>query len=61
MTLYGKLKSLPNVSGYLKPGLSFEMLDKLVHPISDNQAADQLQKARQKLSKAIHGRMLKTA
>jgi len=60
MTPYDKLKSLPSASDYLKPGLSFEILDKLAHQISDNQAADQLQKARQKLFKTIHGRTLKT-
>ena len=60
MTPYDKLKSLSNAKNYLKPGTSFEILDKLAHQISDNQAADQLQKARQKLFKTIHGRTLKT-
>jgi transposase InsO family protein len=60
MTPYDKLRSLPNAKDYLKPGVSFEILDKLAHQISDNQAADQLQKARQKLFKTIHGRTLKT-
>jgi len=60
MTPYDKLKSLPCASDYLKPDISFEILDKLAHQISDNQAADQLQKARQKLFKTIHGRTLKT-
>jgi hypothetical protein len=44
----------------LKPGISFEILDTLAHQISDNQAADQLQKARRKLLKTIHGQTLKT-
>ena len=39
---------------------SFEILDKVAHQISDNVAAHQLQKARQKLFKTIHGRTLKT-
>jgi len=60
MTPYDKLKSLPCASDYLKPGVSFEILDKVAHQISDNQAADRLQKARQKLFKTIHGRALKT-
>jgi transposase InsO family protein len=60
MTPYDKLKSLPNAKDYLKPGVSFEILYKLAHEISDNQAADQLQKARRKLFKTIHGRTLKT-
>ena len=60
MTPYDKLKSLPNAKEYLKPDTSFEILDKIAHQISDNQAADQLQKARRKLFKTIHGQTLKT-
>jgi transposase InsO family protein len=60
MTPYDKLKSLPDAKDYLKPGASFEILDKLAYQISDNQAADQLQKARRKLFKTIHGQTLKT-
>ena len=61
MTPYDKLKSLPQANDYLKPGVSFEILDKLAHQISDNQAADELQKARRKLFNIIHGQVLKTA
>ena len=61
MTPYDKLKSLPNAKDYLKLGLSFEILDKIAYRISDNQAADQLQKARRKLFKTIHGRVLSTS
>jgi len=60
MTPYDKLKSLPNAKDYLKLDTSFEILDKAAHQISDNQAADQLQKARRKLFKTIHGQTLKT-
>ena len=60
MTPYDKFKSLPSASVYLKPRVSFEILDKVAHQISDNQAADQLQKARQKLFKTIHGQTLNT-
>jgi transposase InsO family protein len=60
MTPYDKLESLPESKDYLKPGISFEILDRHAHQISDNQAADQLQKARQKLFKTIHGQTLKT-
>ena len=60
-TPYDKLKSLPQANDYLKPGVSFEILDKLAHQISDNQAADELQKARRKLFNIIHGQVLKTA
>ena len=60
MTPYDKLKSLPHAKIYLKPRISFEILDKLAHQISDNQAADQLQKARRKLFKTIYEPTLKT-
>lgn len=60
MTPYDKLKSLPDAKDYLKPGVSFAILDRLAHQISDNQAADRLQKARQILFKTIHGRTLNT-
>lgn len=59
MTPYDKLKSLPNAKNYLKPGISFEILDKIAYKLNDNQAADQLQKARQNLFKTIHGQKLK--
>ena len=60
MTPYDKLKSLPAAKDYLKPGISFEILDPIAHQISDNQAADRLQKARRKLFNTIHGQTLKT-
>jgi transposase InsO family protein len=60
MTPYDKLKSLPGAKDYLKPGVHFETLDTVAHQISDNQAADRLQKARQTLFKTIQGRTLRT-
>ncbi len=60
MTPYDKLKSLPDAKQYLKPGVSFATLDQVALSISDNQTADKLQKARQKLFKIIHGRELNT-
>ena len=54
MTPYDKLKSLPDAGNYLKAGLSFEILDKDAYRLSDNHAADQLQKARQKLFNTIN-------
>ena len=56
MTPYDKLKSLPNAKQYLKPHLSFDILDTIALKMSDNEAADQLQIARQKLFHLIHGR-----
>ena len=58
MTPYEKLKSLSKAKCYLKTGLSFEILDAIAYEINDNQAAEQLQKARQSLFKRIHGTTL---
>ena len=60
MTPYDKLSSLPNAAKYLKPGVTFEILNKIAHKVSDNQAADQLLRTRQKLFKTINGQNLKT-
>jgi len=53
MTPYEKLKSLPNISCYLKPGMTFKQLDEMAHQISDNEAAERLQKAKTKLFQTI--------
>ncbi len=60
MIPYDKLKSLPGAKDCLKPGVTFAILDAVALRISDNQAAEQLQKARQKLFKIIHGQTQKT-
>ncbi len=60
MTPYDKFRSLVDADKYLNPGVTFETLDNIAYKISDNQAADQLLKARQKLFKTINGRNLKT-
>ncbi|AWP23988.1 hypothetical protein C4901_12170 [Acidiferrobacter sp. SPIII_3] len=57
---YDKLKSLPGAEAYLKPGLSFAILDQVAYALSDNQAADRLQKARQKLFHTIREQNLKS-
>lgn len=49
MTPFDKLKSLPKVEQYLKPEISIDILDEYALQMSDNEAADRLQKARQKL------------
>jgi len=49
MRPYEKLKSLPEVADYLKPESSLPELDEYALKMSDNEAADYLQKARQKL------------
>lgn len=54
MTPYDKLKSLPRAEQYLKPDLTLATLDEIALQISANQAADPLQKARQKLFETTH-------
>lgn len=56
MTPYDKLRSLPGADQFLKPGIDFHSLDRIATEMSDNQAADRLQKARQKLFNTIRGR-----
>ena len=53
MTACDKLDSRLNANGNLKPGISFEILGRLIDRISDKQAADRLQKARRKLFQTI--------
>jgi hypothetical protein len=60
MTPYDKLKSLEKAGNYLKPGITFEILDKAALRQTDDQAADQLQKERSKLFKIIHERDVKS-
>jgi len=60
MTPYDKLKSLPRATTHLKPAVTFEILDAIAHQLSDNQAADRLQKARQRLFTTIHERTQNT-
>jgi len=47
------LKSLPEVEQYLKPEITLEVLDEYALQMSDNEAADCLQKARQQLFSLI--------
>ncbi len=60
MTPYDKFKSLPQAATRLQPGLTFEILDAIAHQLSDTQAADRLQKARQHLFTMIHERTRNT-
>lgn len=53
MTPYEKLKSIPNSRRFLKPHLSFEILDNIAFAISDNDAAKQLNEEKCKLFKSI--------
>ena len=49
MTAYEKFKSLLDAKQYLKKDVSFEMLDKTAYAFSDNEWAEKMQKAKQKL------------
>jgi hypothetical protein len=53
MTPYDKLKSLAEAVQYLKPGITFEILDELAMRISDNESATQLRTERNKLFNLI--------
>ena len=50
-TPYEKLKSLPQVETYLRPGISLETLDAIANQMSDNQCAERMAKARYNLLK----------
>ena len=56
MTPYDKLKSLENANYFLKEGITFKKLDAEATAISDNEAARQLQTARNQLFNTIFGR-----
>ena len=60
MTPYDKFKSIENAKNYLKPDVTFEILDKTALNQTDDQAAEQLQKERSKLFKTINERDLKS-
>jgi len=49
MTPYDKLKSLPDAAQYLKPGITFETLDKETLRHTDLDSAAVMKKARKKL------------
>jgi transposase InsO family protein len=56
MTPYEKFKSLPLSDQFLKPGISFEMLDSQANKMSDNEAAERMNKARAILFRTISNR-----
>jgi len=49
LTPYARLKSLENAKQYLKPGITFEMLDKVAFAKSDNEFAEFMQKEKERL------------
>jgi len=56
MTPYEKLKSLPNAKQFLKPAITFRQLDAQASAMSDNDAAQRLNNARDILFKTIFNR-----
>ncbi len=53
MTPFDKLKSLPDAKKYLKPDVTFEILEKVVMEMTDNEVAKLLQNERRKLFNQI--------
>ena len=56
MTPYEKFLSLDQPEQYLKEGITLEQLKAEAEAMSDNEAAEQLQRARQTLFKSVHER-----
>lgn len=57
MTPYEKLRSLSCcASQYLKPGITFKSLDAYANEMTDNEAAEQLNAARDHLFRQLHER-----
>ena len=55
LTPYEKLKLLPGAEACLRPGIDFAQLDAEAHELSDNEAAQRLNEARDKLFAEIRG------
>ena len=53
MTPYEKFKSLNNAEQYLKPGITFEQLDKIAYARSHTEYAEEMQKEKRKLFKNL--------
>ena len=57
MTPYEKFRSLAKPSQYLKPGITFRNLDAFANEMTDNEAAEQLNSARDHLFQQLHERL----
>ena len=55
MTPYEKLKSIPRAQTFLKPDITFDLLDNIAFNMTDNQAAKLLNQEKLKLFKTIFG------
>lgn len=58
MTPYQKLRSLENSEQYLKPGTTFQMLDKIAFEKSDNEFAEFMQKEKEGLFNSFKNKKL---
>lgn len=56
MTPFEKLKSIPAMVSFLKPNITLDSLEIESKRLSDNEAAEQLQQAKQQLFLSIHNR-----
>ncbi|HMS17763.1 MAG TPA: integrase, partial [Planctomycetota bacterium] len=56
MTPFEKLKSIPAMVSFLKPSITLDSLEIESKRLSDNEAAQQLQQAKQQLFLSIHNR-----
>lgn len=56
MTPFEKLKSIPAMVSFLKPNITLDSLEIEAKRLSDNEAAEQLQQAKQQLFLSIHKR-----
>jgi transposase InsO family protein len=57
MTPYEKFRSLPEPGQYLKEGSTLKQLDAFANEMNDNDAAEQLNSAKQQLFKQLHERL----
>lgn len=61
MTPYEKFRSLTTPSQHLKPGTTLKQLDAFANEMTDNEAAEQLNSARDHLFKQLHERLNRRA
>ena len=54
MTPYEKLTTLEGWQGYLKPDITVKQLEAFANEMTDNEAAEQLEKARRTLFQTIN-------
>ena len=57
MTPYEKFRSLARPSQYLKPGITLKQLDAFANEMTDNEAAEQMNLARDHLFQQLHERL----